>query len=114
MPPTADPDSCADRDSQPLRLLDQVRERIRVKHDSIRTEQAYADWIRRFILFHGKRHPLHMGAPDVEAFLTHLSSTMTSPPRRRTWREARYFFCIRRFSLSSCRGSTASCAPGRR
>lgn len=55
------------------RLLDQVRSRIRVKHYSIRTETAYVDWIKRFILFHGKRHPREMGAPEVEAFLTHLA-----------------------------------------
>lgn len=55
------------------RLLDRVRERIRVKHYSIRTEQAYVDWIRRFILFHDKRHPQEMGAAEVEAFLTHLA-----------------------------------------
>lgn len=55
------------------RLLDQVRERCRVKHYSLRTEQAYTHWIRRFILFHGKRHPRDMGAPEVEAFLTHLA-----------------------------------------
>ena len=47
--------------------------KIRQKHYSIRTEQAYVDWIRRFILFHGKRHPLEMGEPEVEAFLTHLA-----------------------------------------
>jgi integron integrase len=56
-----------------LRLLDQVRARIRLKHYSIRTEQAYADWIKRFILFHGKRHPVTLGASEVEAFLTHLA-----------------------------------------
>lgn len=55
------------------RLLDQVRERCRVKHYSLRTEQAYTHWIRRYILFHGKRHPRDMGAPQVEAFLTHLA-----------------------------------------
>ena len=55
------------------KLLDQVRERVRVKHYSIRTEAAYVDWSRRFILFHGKRHPRRMGAPEVEAFLTHLA-----------------------------------------
>lgn len=54
-------------------LLDQVRSRIRVLHYSIRTETAYVDWIRRFILFHQKRHPREMGAPEVEAFLTHLA-----------------------------------------
>ncbi len=55
------------------RLLDQVRHRCRVKHYSIRTEKRYVDWIRRFILFHDKRHPVEMGAPEVEAFLTHLA-----------------------------------------
>jgi site-specific recombinase XerD len=55
------------------KLLDQVRGVIRRKHFSIRTEQAYTDWIRRFILFHGKRHPREMAEPEVTAFLTHLS-----------------------------------------
>jgi len=55
------------------RLLDRVRYKIRVKHYSIRTEQAYIDWIRRFILFHGKRHPEKMGAKEIETFLSHLA-----------------------------------------
>jgi site-specific recombinase XerD len=55
------------------RLLDQVREKIRIKHYSIRTEQAYLDWIKRFILFHGKRHPENLGSTEVEQFLTHLA-----------------------------------------
>ncbi len=55
------------------RLLDQVRDVMRRKHYSIRTEQTYIQWIRRFILFHGKRHPLQMGAAEVETFLTHLA-----------------------------------------
>ncbi len=55
------------------RLLDRVRDRIRVKHYSIRTEQAYVDWIKRFIRFHGKRHPTELGSAEVEAFLTHLA-----------------------------------------
>lgn len=55
------------------RLLDQVRGKIRLKHYSLRTEQAYSDWIRRFIHFHGKRHPREMGAAEVESFLTHLA-----------------------------------------
>jgi len=54
-------------------VLDQVRDAIRVKHYSIRTEEAYVDWIKRFILFHNKRHPHEMGAAEVEAFLTHLA-----------------------------------------
>ncbi|MES2490636.1 MAG: integron integrase [Pseudomonadota bacterium] len=59
--------------SQAPRLLDQVRQRIRVKHYSIRTETSYVDWIRRFVIFNDKRHPRQMGAPEVEAFLTHLA-----------------------------------------
>jgi len=55
------------------KLLGQVRERIRTKHYSIRTEAQYVQWVRRFILYDGKRHPRDMGAPEVEAFLTHLS-----------------------------------------
>ena len=55
------------------KLLDQVRDKLRVKHYSIRTEQSYTDWIKRYILFHGKRHPNEMGAEDIETFLTHLA-----------------------------------------
>ncbi len=55
------------------KLLDEVRDLIRVKHYSLRTEQAYVQWIRRYILFHGKRHPREMGRQEIEAFLTHLA-----------------------------------------
>jgi integron integrase len=55
------------------KLLDQVRDAIRLKHYSIRTEQTYTEWIRRFILFHGKRHPIEIAEPEVNAFLTHLA-----------------------------------------
>ena len=55
------------------RLLNRVRDKIRLKHYSIRTEQAYVDWIKRFIWFHGKRHPATLGATEVEAFLTDLA-----------------------------------------
>jgi site-specific recombinase XerD len=55
------------------KLLDRVRDKIRLKHYSLRTEQTYVDWIRRFILHHGKRQPGDMGAAEVEAFLTHLA-----------------------------------------
>lgn len=55
------------------RLLDRLRTRIRVLHYSIRTEQAYVDWARRFILFHGKRHPQELGAAEIEAFLSNLA-----------------------------------------
>jgi len=54
-------------------FLEQVREAIRVRHYSIRTEQAYVEWIRRFILFHGKRHPKDMTEQEVGQFLTDLA-----------------------------------------
>ncbi len=55
------------------KLLDQLRDACRVRHYSIRTEDAYHDWARRFILFHGKRHPAEMGAVEINQFLTHLA-----------------------------------------
>jgi len=58
---------------RPKKLLDQVRDAIRLKHYSYRTEQAYVGWIKRYIYFHDVRHPSEMGAPEVEAFLTHLA-----------------------------------------
>jgi len=57
------------------KLLDRVRDRLRYKQYSPRTEQAYIHWIKRFIFFHGKRHPEQMNGPEVEAFLTHLAKT---------------------------------------
>ncbi len=56
------------------RLLDQVRGQLRLRHYSPRTETAYVQWIRRFILFHGKQHPLTLGSHHVAAFLTHLAT----------------------------------------
>jgi len=61
------------RHKKPQKLLDQLRDAIRARHYSIRTEKCYVDWVRRFILFHNKRHPAAMGAPEVESFLTHLA-----------------------------------------
>jgi hypothetical protein len=54
--------------------LDQVREAIRVRHYSERTEEAYVGWIKRFIMFHGKRHPAEMGRAEVSAFLSLLAT----------------------------------------
>src|SRR5436853_247094 len=56
------------------RLLDQVRNALRLRHYSRRTERAYVGWIRRFILFHGKRHPREMGAEEVTRFLSALAT----------------------------------------
>jgi site-specific recombinase XerD len=58
---------------KPARLLERVRHAIRIKHYSIRTEQAYVSWVKRYILFHNKRHPAKMGKAEIEAFLTHLA-----------------------------------------
>lgn len=60
---------------RPKKLLDQVTDRLRLKHYSRRTEEAYLAWIRRYILFHHKRHPRDLGVPDIEAFLTDLAVT---------------------------------------
>ena len=58
---------------KPKKLLEQVRDILRLKHYSLRTERTYCDWIERFIRFHGKRHPREMGEPEVAEFLTHLA-----------------------------------------
>ena len=57
-------------DKTPPKLLAQVGEVLWIKHYSIRTEESYVDWIKRFILFHQKRHPKEMGLPEVAAFLS--------------------------------------------
>ena len=57
----------------PPRLLDQVRAAIRTKHYSPRTEEAYVYWVRQFILFHEKRHPMEMSEPEIASFLQHLA-----------------------------------------
>ena len=61
-----------DRNRGKSPFLEKVRQFMRVQHYAIRTEQAYVDWIRRFILFHDKRHPNKMGEAEVAAYLTHL------------------------------------------
>jgi len=61
-------------------FLEEVRQLMRVQHYAIRTEQSYIDWIKRFILFHGKRHPSEMGEAEVAAFLTHLTVNRNVAP----------------------------------
>jgi len=56
-----------------IRLLDRMRNVMRLKHMSLRTEQAHVSWVKRFILFHDKCHPAEMGADEIRAFLTHLA-----------------------------------------
>jgi Phage integrase, N-terminal SAM-like domain len=58
---------------KPKKLLEQVRDLLRLKHYSLRTERCYCDWIERFIRSHGKRHPRDLGEEELSAFLTHLA-----------------------------------------
>jgi Phage integrase, N-terminal SAM-like domain len=73
------------------RLLDRVREAVRARHYSRRTEKTYVGWVRRYILFHGKRHPVEMGAAEVTRFLTSLAvlhPDVHARPEPRTCRRA--------------------------
>ena len=81
--------------SQPPRLLDQLREQLRIRHYSLRTEDAYVDWVRRFILFHGKRHPRDMGAPEVQAFLSHMAVARGVSPSTQNQAKAALLFLYR-------------------
>jgi integron integrase len=65
--------SSSSMENRAPRLLDQVRAALRALHYSARTEEAYVHWIRRFIVFHGRRHPRALGAPEVTAFITWLA-----------------------------------------
>jgi hypothetical protein len=62
--------------SQNPKLLDQVREAIRMRHYSPKTEESYAHWIKRFIYFHNKRHPAEMGEKEITQFLSSLASEL--------------------------------------
>ena len=84
----------------PPRLLERVHEIIRRKHYSIRTEQAYVDWIKRFILFHDKRHPTDLGAREVEAFLTHLAVDREVSASTQNQAQSALLFTVGRFLIS--------------
>jgi hypothetical protein len=62
---------------RPKKLLEQARDTLRIKHYSCRTEESYLAWMRRYVLFHNKRHPKDMGSIEIEAFLSHLAVTET-------------------------------------
>ena len=63
------------RSGQKPKLLEQVRDALRARHYSLRTEEAYVQWVRRFILFHHKRHPQEMGVEEIKQFLSDLAVT---------------------------------------
>jgi len=71
---------------KPPKLLDQVRAKLRLQPASIRTEEAYIQWITRFILFHHKRHPREMGSAEIEAFLNRLAFTRKVAGYMPRWR----------------------------
>jgi len=66
-------DTSTKKEPKPVRLLDRLGQELRVRHYSPRTEEAYRGWVRKYIEFHGKRHPRELGSPEIQAFLTHLA-----------------------------------------
>ena len=110
-PDPSGPPACSARPPNPPRLLDRVREAIRLRHYSPRTEDAYVGWIRRFIFFHGVRHPAEMGAAEINHFLTDLAVTATSVPQPRTRRSLLCCFSTKRSCRSPWNRFKASCGP---
>ena len=74
MPTNALSPSSPDSPHKAKKLLDQLRDAIRAKHYSYRTEQTYIDWCKRYILYYNKRHPAEMGIPEIQAFIVHLAT----------------------------------------
>ena len=79
-----------------LRLREQLREVMRFKHYSVRTEETYWHWIRQFILFHGKRHPRELGDAQVHQFLTHLATQRDVAVATQNQDSMRWCFCMGR------------------
>ena len=83
------------------RLLDEMREVLRLHHYSIRTEETYLDWVKRYILFHNKRHPANMGGKEISAYLSHLAVEKSeSPSAQNQARSAILFLYMRVLNLS--------------
>lgn len=89
---------------KPPKLLDRMREALRVRHCSYRNEQAYLDWARRSMLFHGKRHPAGMGAAEVGVFLTHLATERQASASTQNQAKAALLFPYREV-LAECRSA---------
>ena len=86
------------------KLLDRMRAEIRVRHYSIRTEQTYIDWARRYIFFHDKRHPQDMGAAEVQAFLSHLAVARNVSASTQNQAKATLLFLYRQvLGIKPCR-----------
>ena len=93
------------------KLMDRLRRELRARHYSRRTEQAYCLWVRRYLRFHGMRHPSELGEPEVNAFLTHLAVEGHVSASTQTQALSALLF-LYRSSRSSGGGSTS--APGRK
>jgi len=91
------------------RLIDRLREEVRARHYSRRTEKAYWYWIRYFIFFHGKRHPAQMGAAEVTAFLSWLATVRNVAAATQNQALSALLFLTSTCSGKGCLGSTRWC-----
>ena len=98
-------------DSPKSLLLDRVRDKIRVKHYSIRTETAYVDWVRRFVNFHQRRHPRDLGPEHVEAFLSYLAVRRNVAASTQNQAKSALLFLYKEVLGSDCPGLTTSKRP---
>lgn len=101
--------SVAPSDEKPKRLIERFRAEIRARHYS-RTEQAYWYWIRWFIRFHGKRHPLEMGEAEVSAFLSMLATERNVAAATQNQALSALLFLYKHVLGERPRGWTSSCA----
>ncbi|HTL22282.1 MAG TPA: phage integrase N-terminal SAM-like domain-containing protein [Steroidobacteraceae bacterium] len=95
-------------------LLALARERMRTRHLALRTEQAYLQWLQRYVDFHGGRHPQELGAHELEQFLTHLAVHRKVSSATQNQALQALLFLYRHVLGMSCRGSRASPALHRR
>ncbi len=100
----------SDAPARPPRLLDQVRDAIRRKHYSRRTEEAYLHWIRRYWLFHGRADPALLGAAEATAFLTDLAVRLRVAAATQNQALAAILFLYRHVLHQDLPGSPTSCA----
>jgi hypothetical protein len=96
------------------RLLEQVREAVRTRHYSLRTEEAYIRWAREYILFFGKRHPAGLGAREVSAFVSHLAVGRKVSASTRTQALSALLFLYREVLASPCPSAGSTTWSGRR
>jgi len=98
--------------SKPKKLLDQLRDAIRIKHYSYSTEKTYVHWAKRYILFHDKRHPAEMGALEIEAFLSHLAQEANVSASTQNQAFNALLFLYRMFCRLNWLRLLMPCAPG--